>query len=144
MPREVSVTVGQTVDQSPVPAPPAGTSRLIVTLSGTPAAARSGQMVTYTVQYANRGDAEARDAVLRVPLAAELTLISGSARLNGEPVAGAFQAGSELRVPVGHVAAGAGGTITFQVRPGRASVQRAPTRKGGKNTKKSTKKLSHR
>jgi uncharacterized repeat protein (TIGR01451 family) len=130
-PRDVSVTVGQTVDQSPSPPPPTGTSHLVITLSGTPAAARMGQTVTYTVQFANRGDAEAPDAVLRVPLAAELILVANSIRLNGQPVSGATQAGGELRIPVGRVAPGAGGTVTFQVRTARPAGTRAVRKASG-------------
>jgi len=102
-------------DLSPQPAP-SGPPSITLSISGDRTSAARGDVVTYTVTYRNAGQSTAANTILSITLPAFAGYLSGSAMLNGSPVAGAAVVGSVLQIPVGDVAAGAGGTVTFQVR----------------------------
>jgi uncharacterized repeat protein (TIGR01451 family) len=81
-----------------------------------------GQVITYTLTYSNSGNSAANNVTLRDRLPVGVTYVANSLRLNGTlqnndaTLFNASQGPSgQINFPVGTLAAGANGTISFQV-----------------------------
>lgn len=72
-----------------------------------------GQTITYTITYSNQTGGTIRNVVITDQLPASVQYVAGSVRLNGAPVTPDPYSNGSLAVPVGDLAAGVGGTITF-------------------------------
>lgn len=76
--------------------------------------AAPGEVVTYTIVFANQSAVALSSVVIIDPLPSEVTYIGGSTRLNGQVVTPDPYANGQIWVTVGFLAAGGQGTITFQ------------------------------
>ncbi|NIR00760.1 MAG: DUF11 domain-containing protein [Gemmatimonadales bacterium] len=80
------------------------------------AEASPGDTVQYTIAFSNQGDTTVTSVAIIDPIPAHVTYVAGSTRLNGAPVDPDPYSDGQIRVAVGSLAPGAGGTISFQVR----------------------------
>lgn len=73
-------------------------------------------IITYTITYSNDTGGTIKNVVITDKIAAATTYVAGSAKHNGQPITpDPYQSGS-LVISLGSLAAGASGTIEFQVR----------------------------
>jgi uncharacterized repeat protein (TIGR01451 family) len=87
-----------------------GTPSLVLTKTSSPLAAKSGDTVTFTIQYQNTGTAGATSSLITDGIPAGTTLVAGSISSGGT------LSGSTISWNLGTVAAGASGAVSFQVR----------------------------
>lgn len=90
---------------------------LTLTKSVNKAAANEGDTLTYTLSYTNTGEGNATNVRLSDPIPANTTYVVNSASANGSYDASA----NKLTWNIGNVAAGASGSVTFQVTVNQAT-----------------------
>lgn len=114
-------------EAAPPPPPPSGDdgqqqpeskeATLTLTKSVNKAAANEGDTLTYTLSYTNTGEGNATNVRLSDPIPANATYVVNSASANGSYDASA----NKLTWNIGNVAAGASGSVTFQVTVNQAT-----------------------
>ena len=86
-----------------------GTPNLVLTKSGSVTTAKSGDTITFTIQYQNTGTSDAVNVVLKDPVPAGTTL-------TGTISNGGTNSDGTIQWNLGTVPAATGGTLTFQVQ----------------------------
>lgn len=98
------------------PAGGGATSDLSLTMSVDKPTAAPGEAVTYTIHFTNVGATTLSSPQIVHTLPAPVTYLPGSTRLNGVPVTPDPFAEGMIVVPVGSLAPGEAGVITFQAQ----------------------------
>jgi uncharacterized repeat protein (TIGR01451 family) len=93
-----------------------GSSGVSFTTQADRASASPGEIITYTLTYVNNTGATMTLAVIESTIDENTTFVAGSAKLNGTPISPDPVQGGKLVVSLGELAAGATGTLTFQVQ----------------------------
>jgi large repetitive protein len=91
-----------------------GSANLTLTKSASVANAQSGNTVTFTIQYQNTGSGIAASSVITDPVPSGTTLVPNSI-FNGGTLSGSALSGYSITWNLGTVAAGASGSVSFQV-----------------------------